>query len=244
MKPLFKSLVPAIIASSLLLLPIECKAEVNTNKLAEVTRICQQDVNDPNYYQHININPPRQGQQKYIIRSCVFQRYYNSLLTTQYPWLVSTGNILPNYPGSVIVGYIAYQGSSVSLLDCIASENALSKECSYPRKIISLDSDYSQPGSYHTNNYLVNVCPSCVAAENDVPDSDEKILQAFIQWFTGLKIPQRRAIIALLGNDDKAQYLRNMLYNKSQKAEQRYEEISRQIERQALDERRHELLGN
>ncbi|MFN6454316.1 MAG: hypothetical protein RM022_019200 [Nostoc sp. EfeVER01] len=49
---------------------------------------------------------------------------------TKYPWLDSTGEILPGYPGSVIVGVLATLfGSSdkTFILDCIANQDVSSE---------------------------------------------------------------------------------------------------------------------
>jgi hypothetical protein len=46
---------------------------------------------------------------------------------TKYAWLDSTGEILPGYPGSVLVGSLAnyFEGiyHTTSILDCIANQN-------------------------------------------------------------------------------------------------------------------------
>jgi hypothetical protein len=246
MKTLLRSLVSSTIASLVLLLkPIGCKAQeapVNMNILASVARSCQKDATDPNYYKQMDINPPDFAQAQALqnsVRNCITSRYHYSLLINKYPWLVSTGDILPNYPGSVSVGYIGSNGGSTTLrmLDCVGSKDPLSEEC---RAMMYISQVSNNNGSF---DYLPYVCPRCVVAHNEVSGSQEKILQGFIQWFLSLKIPQRRAINAFLGDDAKAYQLRAMLFNESQQAAQRYEEIRAKVEQQELEQRRNQLLG-
>jgi len=258
MKTLLRSLVSSTIASLVLLLkPIGCKAQeapVNMNILASVARSCQKDATDPNYYKRMDINPPdftsvTQAIAGYqvlnLVKGCIDDRYHYSLLIKKYPWLVSTGDILPNYPGSVIVGYIAtIHPPGLRMLDCVGSKDPLSKECDAMRMSISEGGRYNQfgydPGHFP---YAYYVCPRCVVAHDEVSGSQEKILQGFIQWFLSLKIPQRRAINAFLGDDAKAVQMRGMLSNESQQAAQRYEEIRAKVEQQNLEQRRNQLLG-
>ncbi len=81
--------------------------------------------------------------------------------------------------------------TDINLLDCLASQDASSKECDKTRFIpIARNSaiNYCQDiNSRHFNGdcYLVYVCPSCVISHNDII-SRKIILNAFIKWFLSL----------------------------------------------------------
>ena len=100
------------------------------------------------------------------------------------------------------------------------------------------------PINDENSSYLIHTCPSCVVAHNNVRGSQTIIFQSFIKWFFTLEKPQRRELISILGDDDKARELRQSIYNESETAVKKYWEVRQGIEEQEQEQRRRELLGN
>ncbi|TAE57430.1 MAG: hypothetical protein EAZ87_16240 [Nostocales cyanobacterium] len=247
MKFTIKSLIALFVTSSALFLtPMKSDAQVNMKTLAEVAKSCQKDMFSKSYYQQMGLDIKTQViSSDSILGLCIEYRYHYSLVLSRFPWLVSTGEILPGYPGSVGIGTLANYNSydNAQLLDCVISQKASSRECERARMNITHGSKYTS-FSYLLNNYLPFVCPSCVLAHDDVSGSQEAILQAFIQWFLKLDKPKRREVISLLGDDDKASQLRQSLRTESREAVQKYWEARKRVEQQEQERRRRELLGN
>ncbi|MEH2162976.1 MAG: hypothetical protein V7K38_18600 [Nostoc sp.] len=256
-----KSLIALVgTSSALLLTPMRSDAQVNMNRLAQVAKSCQEDVLSSNYYERMEfdqnvinllvINNKNYNQK--VIAYCIDSRYHYSLLLTKYPWLASTGEILPGYPGSVVVGTLAKHigaYNKTSILECITNEDVSSEECSFTRKFIA----WGEPFRYWKNNpstlienenYPVIVCPSCVVAHDQVSGSKEEILTAFIKWFITLDKPQRRELISLLGDGDEASHLRQVLINQSSEAVNEYSRVRARVQEQEQEQRRQQLLGN
>ena len=217
--------------------------QVNRKRLAEVTKSCQQDVYSKEYYQQMLLDVDQWDNNN--LEKCIYCRYYSYLILDKFPELASTGDILPGYPGYVAVGQIASifiaPGDIIQLLNCIIANDTSSHVCSNSRRI-------SQGTKYRSNNlissYLPYVCPSCVVAHDEVSGSGEVILKAFIKWFLKLDKPQRREVISLLGDDDKASKLRWSLNEESDKAVKEYRETRARVQQQEQERRRRELLGN
>jgi hypothetical protein len=139
----------------------------------------------------------------------------------------------------------------MQLLDCLISQKASSSECystltdiaySKYRSLRSLP-DYHV--TYHNKStYLPYVCPSCVVAHDEVSGSNEVILKAFMEWFMKLDKSQRREVISLLGDDDKARQLRELINDESEAAVKEYQETRARVKQQEQERRRRELLGN
>ena len=55
---------------------------------------------------------------------------------------------------------------------------------------------------------------------------------------------QRREVISLLGDDDKARQLRELINDESEAAVKEYREARARVEQQKKERRRRELLGN
>jgi hypothetical protein len=245
-----------ITSSALLLTQMRSDAQVNIKLLTQVAKTCQKDVPYYGYYKQMgfNINTlnddliSRRNLNR-LIRDCISSRYYYSLVLTKYPWLTSTGEILPKYPGSVAAinlgykPYTDYRPSEIKLfLDCLVNQNTSSRECYYTRSLIGVGEKIRKVTSGF-DPYLIYVCPSCVVAHDDVSGSKEEILKAFIQWFLTLDKSQRRELISLLGDDDNAKELRDSLYNESIAAVEEYQEARARVEQQEREQRRQELLG-
>ncbi|MDB9455594.1 hypothetical protein PN478_17870 [Dolichospermum circinale CS-534/05] len=250
MKFTVKSLIALFVTSSALLLtPMRSDAQVNMKRLAEVAESCQNDVVSTDYYKqmgfdtNIDFTDLTTG---YLLR-CISFRYQYSLILSKFPWLSATGEVMPGYPGSVLVGRLAQKDNVNKIVDCLVTQDASSQECSSTRNTISTGSKirngdlsyFERPGQY-----LVYVCPSCVIAHDNVLGSQTENLKAFMQWFLTLDKPQRRKVISLLGDDDKASELRKSLNKESVAAAQEYWEARQRVERDEKERRRRELLGN
>lgn len=154
---LFKSIVVTCVTGiAILLTPKASLAQVNMSLLTEIVQSCQKDVFSSQYYQQlghqVSINPNYSGEEDYgYLNWCIESRYFHSLVISNLPWLASTDDMLPGYPGSVAVSQIAfvlspnsrrlertsYTHSWLSLdplnfLDCLASQDPDSEPCSEP----------------------------------------------------------------------------------------------------------------
>jgi serine/threonine protein kinase len=141
------------------------------------------------------------------IASCIKSRYHYSLALAQFSWLSSTGEIMPRYPAAVVVSKLAYDSADedMLLLECLVSQDASGKECSRVSR-------YLVP-----TEYVVDVCFLCQKS-----GSPTEILKAFIQWFLRLDEPQKRELISLLGDEDKARQLRIAIRGESLAAVNEY----------------------
>ncbi|MGV0105897.1 hypothetical protein NSTCB13_04667 [Nostoc sp. DSM 114160] len=251
-----RSLITLVITSSALLLtPMRSDAQININRLTQVAKSCQEDMPSFNYYKRMGFNNTyiineyikNSYNQELAIRNCISYRYHYSLVLTKYPWLESTGEILPGYPGSVVVASLAAVfGSSnkTSILDCIANQDVSSQECSPTRSILGSGVPFIQRVQDWYTSYKVNVCPSCVLAHDEVSGSQKEILKAFIKWFFTLEKTQRRELISLLGDGDEARELRLVIAGESSAALKKYLEVRQAVQEQEQERRRQEVLGN
>ncbi|MEH2330303.1 hypothetical protein [Nostoc sp.] len=258
MKFAVKSLITLVVTSSALLLtPMKSDAQVNINRLAQVAKSCQEDIFYSNYYKRMGFDTNRINEylknsynQEQAITNCIYSRYHYSLVLTKYPWLSLTGEILPGYPGSIFVSYLANLfGDSyhTSILDCIANQDISSEECSFTRykiNYVNLTLFRRSPIEYWDKSYIVNTCPSCVVAHDEVSGSQEEILKAFIKWFFTLEKAQRRELISLLGDGDEARELRLVIIGEANAAVKKYLEVRQGVEEQEQERRRQEVLGN
>jgi hypothetical protein len=248
MKFTVKGLIALCVTSSVLFLtPMRSDAQVNMKSLAEVVDSCQKDVPSKKYYQQMLLNVDKWY--SYNIEICIYTRYHYSLVLSQFSWLSSAGEILPGYPGSVVVGNLANTRPQF-LLNCLISLDPSSSQCNETRmkiakaeKYRNLVFDLMYGGNYELS-YPIYVCPSCVVAHDELSGSREAILKAFIEWFITLDKPQRREVISVLGDEDKARTLRDSLKNESEKAVQEYQETRARVQQQEQERRRRELLGN
>ncbi len=255
MKFAIKSLITLVVTSSALFLaPMRSDAQVDINRLAEVAKSCQEDIFSSNYYKrmgfdtnNINYYLKNSYNQEQAIRYCIFFRYHYFLALTKYPWLDSTGEILPGYPASVVAASLANifgNSDKTSILDCIANQDVSSQECSLTKSILGTGVYFRDSGKDWYISYKVNVCPSCVVAHDEVSGSREKILKAFIKWFFTLEKAQRRELISLLGDGDEARELRLVLIGESNAAVKKYLEVRQRVQEQEQEQRRQEVLGN
>jgi hypothetical protein len=170
------------------------------------------------------------------------------LVISKFPWLVSSGYILPEYPASVVVGKLTYGFSGyypTHILDCIANDDPTSKECSFTRKHIAFGTKIREAYNLDISTFkatYIYVCPSCVVAHDELSGSETKILNAFTQWFLTLDKPQRRELMSLLGDEENAS-VRWSLKQESDEAVKEYLEARTRVEQQERERRRRELLG-
>ncbi|MEH1939146.1 MAG: hypothetical protein V7L01_02865 [Nostoc sp.] len=256
-----KSLITLVVISSvLLLIPMKSDAQVNMNRLIQVAKSCQKEAPSIKYYQKmgigIDINTINyiQNEKIELIRNCINYRYHYSLVVSKFPWLSSSGQIMPGYLGSVAVGSLVFwlQGKTpTSVLDCISSQNAASQQCSLTKNFMGYDQelrcfDRCLDSRSHQvlGLYEVHVCPSCVVAHDEVSGSQLEILQAFIKWFLKLDQAKRREILSILADNSKAYNLRLLIKNESGSAVKKYREAVQRVEKQEQERRRRELLGN
>lgn len=237
-----KSLITLFVTSSALLLtPLSSHAQVKINILTPIAKSCQEDAVSLNYYKQMGIDHARYYNDR-LIQECIKMRYHYSLILSKLPWLASVGEMLPAYSGSVAVGNMAYNYSSASKFDCIASQNASSEECKrlsfssiapeVNMREVSLIEDY--------RNYNIYVCPSCVVTHDNIV-SREAIVGAFIQWFLRLEKPKRRELMSILG--DETYQLKKEMHDEANAAVREYQEALERVKQQERDRRRQELLG-
>jgi hypothetical protein len=243
---------------ALLLNAQSSNAQVNMKMLSEVAKSCQRDAVSVDYYQRMGVEKDGTtdlaesitNSQTRFIEMCIFDRYHYSLVNSNYPWLESTGEMLPGYPGSVAVAALVAQYpnsgyTSLGLLDCIATQDASSKECELAR-IPNLFLDgykYRENFAYpYRNKYLIYVCQSCVVAHDDIL-SRQKILNSFIQWFLTLDKPQRRELMSMLGDETSELGLRAYTHVEASRAVVEYQEVRQRVQKQEQEKRRQELLG-
>lgn len=247
MKFTVKVLIALFVTSSALFSTLmRSDAPVNMKSLAEVADSCHKDVPSKKYYQQMLLNFD-QSNNDLTLEVCIESRYHYSLILDKFPELASREEILPGYRSSVAVGQLArIHDYPHKLLDCLVTQNVSSQECSTTKNSISTGYKIrnADPYYYHDIRYIVYVCPSCIVAHEEVSGSGEIILKSFIEWFLKLDKPQRREVISLLGDDDKARQLRRSLQNESEAAVREYRKTRARLQQQEKERRKQELLGN
>jgi hypothetical protein len=107
--------------STLFAKPQIASAQVDMNSLIEVAKSCQKDTNSPEYYKQMGFDKFESviGSDN-SLNTCFYARYGHSLLQSKFPWLASTGEMIPGYPGSVAVSLMIYKKylNNSLLLDC------------------------------------------------------------------------------------------------------------------------------
>jgi hypothetical protein len=240
-----KTLITLVVAgSALLLTPTKSHAQVNMNTLAEVAKSCQKDVVSRRYYQQMLFNSEDfTSSANTFIEPCIRTRYHYSLVLEQFPGLSSMGEIIPGYPGSVVVGLLVFGGGYYAglELDCLISEDASSCECS--STTLTIAEGLKLRSQSPRGHYLIYVCPSCVVAHDEVSGSQTVILRAFMKWFLTLDKSERRQVMSLVGDENNAINLRRNLNQQSDAAIEEYREARARVQQQERERRRQELLG-
>ena len=156
--------------SGILVKPQIALAQVDMSVLAEVAQSCQQDALSSKYYKKMlfdNDTIKRFYNTDYI-SLCIANRYHHSLVMSKFPWLASTGEIIPNYPGSVAVSLMIYSNTNSSnaglLIDCILSQNPDSQECLNPSisgvfniRNSRIRDEYSWSSNFMQAAYIIDV---------------------------------------------------------------------------------------
>lgn len=228
-------------ATAILLTPKMTFAQVDYSLLTEVAKSCQEDALSPQYYKSADINFSEMTKTSPYIEYCIKARYFHSLVSSKLPWLASKGEIVPGYLGSVAVSLMALHSDQnyeyTDLLNCIISQDGSSQVCrTSALKYLSWLSWNTKLSGHHLDGAYI--CPSCVVASNDV-SSEEKMADAFIQWFLTLDKPQRRDVISLLLNVN----IRVGILMNNNEAVSKYREIRQRVEQQEQEQRRIDLLG-
>jgi hypothetical protein len=260
MKNLVSKILMTACASSVVILSIAktSMAQVNMDFLTEVAESCQKDVFSEEYYQQMGLNSRDIKIKEYsssYLEDCVQSRYFYLQLISKFPWLVSTEEIIPGYPGSVIASRIAHDKVTSDILDCLASQNKDSQECS--KSYFGAGSLYSvyfgdssggkfilmRPGRVVTESTRLGyTCPSCFVAYNNDP-SKTKMIGALIEWFNKLEKPQRKELMTILGDEQAQNHNRSNMIGEANNAWREYTAIRERMAEEEKERLRRELLG-
>ena len=242
------SLVILATCSALFAKPQSASAQVDMSLLTEVAKSCQKDTTSSEYYKQMGFddNIIQSANSGDSLGTCIHARYRHSLLQSKFPWLTSTGEMIPGYPGSVAVSLIASSTRYInegldnsSLLDCIVSQDPSNDQCI---SSIGIFYDYKIRNNV-LNRQSTHVCPSCVVAHDNV-FSAKRMRGSFIQWFLNLDKPTRRKVMSILGEGQKAANNRSEMITEADKALAEYIEIRQKVEQQEQERRRREVIGN
>ncbi len=252
----FKNLVATCVAGiAIFLTPKASLAQVDMSLLTEVASSCQRDVFSSEYYQQLGqkykVNE-NDYQADFALSDCIKSRYLYSQVLYKFPWLASTEEMLPGYPGSVGVSLITYVNSGgLDTIDCLASQNQNSEECTESDALKALylgdidenrkiDLIFAGSHSSRVNSYAY-ICSSCYVAYNNYP-SGRKMIGAFIEWFMGLEPSRRKELMSILGDEDTAWINSQKMRKEAQRAWYEYEEMRERIAEEEKEQRRQELF--
>lgn len=241
-------------------------AQVNIKLLTEVSKSCQDDTKNPEYYKQMGfgdyvisnlVNSTRILDES--LERCVFHRYHHSLVQSNIPWLGSSGEIVPGYPGSVAISLMALERMDEHdlYIDCIIDGDPSSDKCyyltrSFPNSVAelphgdkSITSSYfsSSGGLIHLSPKYIYRCPSCVIAINNI-SSDKELTKSFVQWFLKLDKNRRKLILSIIENDSEAISKRTKIGKESERAVEKYIEMRKKIREESQEHKRRELIGN
>lgn len=247
------SLLSAIMAGTIILLtPKSSLAQVDMSLLTEVTKSCQQDVTSSEYYEKLKIDISKLPQPVTRLEECIKSRYFHSLVLSKLPWLSSTGEMLPGYPGSAAISLMSLNPNSVhqNVLECIISQDGFSQECrnseGFRRVFFRASGDSilnSLNKSYWEGIPYLYICPSCIVVFDNI-SSPEKMTDAFIKWFLSLDKPKRREVMSILGDETAQAGNRFNMNQEVQRAASKYREIRERVEQQNREQRKRDILGN
>jgi hypothetical protein len=256
---ILKSLVTTCVASvAIFSTPKASFAQVDMSLLTEVATSCQQDVFSTEYYQQLGLNSEfnlddySKGEIDNHLSQCIKSRYFYSLVSYKFPWLASTEEMLPGYPGFAAVSLIAdndygtsYSGEFDSgIIDCLVSQDENSNECSLSynlRGLYSGEIDSLNKLSNVYNTSYIYACPSCYVTYNNYP-SGKRMIGAFIKWFMGLEPSHRKELVSILGDEQTARINRANMNHEADKAWSEYTEIRKRIAEEEKEQRRRELF--
>lgn len=232
--------------AALFVKPQSALAQVDMSLLTEVAKSCQKDTRSSEYYEQMGFDESRiksAVDSGSYLEICIHARYLYSLVQSKFPWLISTGEMIPGYPGSVAVSLIAQSNRDVldnsSLIDCIVSQDPSDDRC---KNSIQIFRDYKLRDN-DPNSRSAYVCPSCVVAHDNV-FSAEKMRGSFIQWFLKLDKPTRKKVMSILGEGQNAESNRSEIRAEANRASTEYFNIRQRVKQQEQDRRRREVIGN
>lgn len=259
---LLKSIIATCVTGiSILMTPKASVAQVNMSFLKEVVESCQKDIFSSEYHQQMGykggVNPNSDEADNYL-RNCIEARYSYLKVISKLPWLISTGEILPGYPGVVAVTEMAYKITPVykntDLLDCLASQDVSSQECTntnyqllglYPKershdgKLRMFPEQGKRSSARHS--FYAYLCPSCYVSYNNNP-SQKIMVEAFQGWFLQLESSQKKELLSILGGKGTAIGYRNNLRAKASEAWREYTGERRRMAEAEQERKRRELL--
>lgn len=233
--------------SALFAKPQSASAQVNMSVLTKVAKSCQKDTKSSEYYKQMgfddDIIKSYIGSHS-LLDSCIQSRYYHALVSSKFPWLASTGEMIQGYPGSVLVSTMANAlPNNSSLLDCIVSGDPSNSHCAFSIQIFADLKVRNMEPTIRFAQYGIYVCPSCVVAHDDVM-SEKSMIGNFIQWFLSLDKPTRRKVMSIVGDGQKAANTRLEMNTEADRALSEYNETRKKVEQQEQDRRRREVIGN
>lgn len=250
-----KNIIAACVAGvTILCTPKASVAQVDMSLLTEVANSCKRDVFSTEYYQQLGhkdkVNTNDYAANWYL-SDCIQSRYLYSQVLYKFPWLASTEEMLPGYPGSVAVSLITYINDGSDIIDCLASQDKNSEECSESDSLKALYRGYID-GMYKMNlmntggqgkkdNSYGYMCSSCYVAYNNYP-SGRKMIGAFIEWFMGLEPSHRKELMSILGDEETARTNRDSMYEEATRAWYEYEDTRERIAEEEKAQRRRELF--
>lgn len=184
-----------------------------------------------------------------LLSSCIKSRYFYLQVISKLPWLVSTEEMLPGYPSAVAVSGVAHQRifSKLNILDCLASQNSESQECTKANSFFA--ALYSGNINISTHSLLNDedvplfayTCPSCVVVYNNNP-SGRKMVGSFIKWFIKFEPSQKKELMSILGDEQNQRNNRNNMRQEAHKAWQEYQTIRQRLAEEEKERRRRELF--
>lgn len=257
----FKNLVAACVAgTAIFLTPKPSVAQVDKSLLTEVASSCQDDVFSKEYYRKLGrhnstfsrLNPDDFNESIVyeLLSKCIKSRYFYSLILYKFPWLASTAEMLPGYPGLVAVSLIADNNYGVEfnsgIIDCLVSQDENSDECYRSHNLrgmsggnrVDSSRELNVPGNGNSYAYL---CPSCYVTYNNYP-SGRRMIGAFMEWFMGLEASRRKELVSILGDEQTVRINRAKMNKEADKAWDEYKTIRQRIAEEEKERRRRELF--
>ena len=254
----FKTLVATCVAgTAIFLTPKPSVAQVDKSLLTEVASSCKRDVFSTEYYQQLGHNSKFNPDDSYeaqldnLLSQCIKSRYFYSLVLYKFPWLASTAEMLPGYPGLAAVSLIAdnnygYSGGFNSgIIDCLASQDENSDECYQSYNLRGLfegqQVDYSSKLNVLSDGSYAYVCPSCYVTYNNYP-SGRRMIGAFMEWFMGLEASRKKELVSILGDEQTVRINRANMNEEADRAWDEYKELRERIAEEEKAQRRRELF--
>ena len=245
----FKNLVATCAAGIAIFLTSKASvAQVDKSLLTEVASSCQQDVLSTEYYQQLGHQKgfiPGDYYEDDLLSKCITSRYFYSLVLYKFSWLASTEEMLPGYPGSaavaLIVSEVPVSAAVIDVMDCLASQDKNSKECTDSYSLKNLYQGHADNSYKYDSPGYSFMCPSCYVAYNNYP-SGRKMIGAFIEWFMKLEPSRRKELVSILGDEPTQKSNVKIMLEESHSAWYEYEDTRERIAEEEKEQRRRELF--